>query len=430
MKLLTGCPDGAGRTNNPEDAGRSPNAALRPPPLGSSATTSLPPADASTTPVGIPGESRARLILPDAGVPAPRPMLPGARMPPDSMPNREAAGMTLEAEWRWSHLPAPAPGPEVANPGIDRARKLTRHLWQIEIAETGRMRIVFDAPSFPLPKFTELRARNDYYGHAMVWPNAEAYRVVPPGALRALLDERRVDVTPLVAGKITPVYRKGTRHGFPTRSSKVTTPWGSLTLEQLRAVNVSEGGQLLCRLLVELVGVDPACPVCEHGKMPVYAVFSWNNDARLEFDVTGLLIRSDFPSSLFMIPPTNAPFGQQALPPIANGIFLTREELNAFRHRAVPPPVPRTDDEAVGAPGEGFIAVNNDDAPRYLLLDGVAVAWIPAHGEQYLIGTKPGRYNVQWRSFLGSYLGSAITVQLPGRLHHGAPSEAGAPAQQ
>ncbi|MEZ4311698.1 MAG: hypothetical protein R3F14_27010 [Polyangiaceae bacterium] len=35
----------------------------------------------------------------------------------------------------------------------------------------------------------------------MLWPNSTDYRVVPAGALRTLLAERRIDVTPLAAGQ-------------------------------------------------------------------------------------------------------------------------------------------------------------------------------------------------------------------------------------
>ena len=59
----------------------------------------------------------------------------------------------------------------------------------------------------------------------------------------------------------------------------------------------------------------------------------------------------------------------------------------------------------VRAPGEGFVAINPTDAMRFILIDGVPVAWVPAHGQRYVIGTTRGRYTVQWRSFLGSYIG-------------------------
>ena len=40
---------------------------------------------------------------------------------------------------------------------------------------------------FPLPLGTELRARQDRYGHLLVWKGGTEYRVLPPGTLRAML---------------------------------------------------------------------------------------------------------------------------------------------------------------------------------------------------------------------------------------------------
>ena len=425
---LLGCPqDGKSSAG---DAGRSPNATLRPSPVSSAPLLKPGPiADASVTdgPVGIPADSSGRLIRRDAGAPPPpKPIAAGDKLPADRIPTRELDGVTMTAVWQWADVPAPPAGHEVSSAGINAAKKAMRHAWQIELAHLGRMRIVFDSPSFPLTKFTELRARYDLLGHAMVWPDGATYRVIPPGALRALLDERRIDVGQLVAGQRGAGAQGGSRFGFPTHTDQLSTPWGKLALEQARTVNVGEGGPLLCRTLVELVGALPSSPVCDVGKVPVHAEYTWKDGSKITFDVSTLLIRKDFPGSLFATPPTRAAFTETGLPPDATGVFLSRDDLAAFRSAEVPnKPEPRSDPESVGAPGEGLVAENKTDVLRYVVVDGVPVAWVPAHGRQYLIGTKRGRYVVQWRSFLGSFIGEPRTVMFPARIALGEPADGG-----
>jgi hypothetical protein len=424
---LMGCPSTDDKTRPPGDAGRSPNATLRPTPRSSQPPATLPRDAGYDGPIGIPADSKGRLILRDAQAPAPTPLVPTKALPADRAPSREFQGVTLAAEWRWDKVPSPPGGGEVNQAGLKTVRELTRHAWQIELLESGRMRVVFDSPSFPLTQFTEIRSRSDRFGHILVWPETVAYRVIPSGALRALLDDRRIDVSPLVAGTVGKEESGHPRFGFPTRKTSLTTPWGKLVLEQARTVNAGAGGQLLCRLLVELVSARPESSICKEGKLPVHANFAWKSGGSISFDVTSLLIRSDFPGALFTVPPPHAKFTDYGLPPNASGIFLTREQMAAFRSKDVEPPTPRVDLEANGAPGEGFLAVNRTDALRFLVLDGIPVAWVPAHGQQYLIGSRAGRYSVQWRSFLGMDIEDPQEVIVPARLSLGEPPDAGAP---
>ena len=289
------------------------------------------------------------------------------------------------------------------------------------------MRLVFNAASFPLTQYTELRARIDYYGHALVWPDGQVYRTIAPGALRALIDERRVDVTPLIAGRSSAGPKRGPRFGFPTAVSVLSTPFGKLTLEQARTPNASLGGQLLCRTLVELAAASPMASECETNSVPVHAEYAWPDGTTVSFNVSSLQIRSDFSQLQLAVPPAAAIFSNSGLPPVPSGIFLTREQVGALRTRALESSVERKDPEAQGAPGEGFVAVNDTDALRYVLLDGVPVAWVPAHGQQYVIGTVRGRYTVQWRSFLGTYIGELKVVEFPAKLKLGGFVDAGAP---
>lgn len=359
-------------------------------------------------------------MVPDAGVTEPKDIVPLEPLPYDRIPTREAPGVTLTAEWTWSALPAPHTGPEVSLPGIEAARKATRHLWQIDITEAGRMRVVFDSPAFTIARYAELRARQDRYGHMLLWPDGSTYRLVSPGALRALLDERRVDITPLMNERRTPTGKRGTRFSFPTEAVQLATDSGTVVLEQAHAINVGAGGQLLCRTLVELIGAEPSSSVCQPARVPVHAEYTWPGGNKLVFHVASLAIRNEFPLGIFAMPPTAAAFSAAGLPPDASGVFVTREQLAAFRTRAVEPsPDDKGDKADSAAPPEGAMVINHSDVLRYLLIDGVPVAWVRPHGEQYLLGTTKGRYSVQWRTFLGTEIGKPTTVRFPAKLVFG-----------
>jgi len=427
--LVAGCnPSKPGDSGAPaESAAKSPNATIVPAPLASTdpQTTSDPRDTKPPTRVGIPADSKGRLVVPDGGPPSPLSAPAAEPLPADVFSQRELNGVTLQAEWIWSNVPGPAHAPEVSTAGIDAARKATKRSWQVDIAEVGRMRIVVDSVSFTVTKLSELRARYDRYGHALVWPNIDAYRVVPPGSLRALLDERRVDVSPVMQGQVSQAKPGNSRFGFPTTKNTVSTPTGKVVLEQAHATNVGLGGQLLCRTLIELVSADPSSPVCAQGMLPIHADYTWPDNTTVAFDVGSFTIRPDFPSIYFTTPPATATFTPTGLPPEPSGIFLTKEQVTAFRTKATDSTRPRTDLEAKGAPGEGFFAVNDTDALRFILIDGVPVAWVPAHGRQYIIGSLRGRYTVQWRSFLGASIGPAKQVEIPALLTFPEPPDAG-----
>jgi hypothetical protein len=410
-----------------ESAAKSPNATIVPAPLDSSAPANAgdPQDKKLDSPAGIPADSKGRLIVPDGGPPAPIASPAAEPLPADVISQRELPGITLQAEWLWSNVPPPAHTPEVSNAGIDAARKATKRTWQIDIAEVGRMRIVVDSFSFTVTKLTELRARYDRYGHALVWPNIDAYRVVPPGALRALLDERRVDVSPLMQPQVSPSKPGNSRFGFPTSKNTISTATGKVVLEQAHTTNAGLGGQLLCRTLIELVSADPATTVCSQGLLPIHADYTWPDNTTISFDVSAFTIRPDFPSIYFTTPPATATFTPTGLPPEPSGIFLTREQVAAFRSKPIDSTRPRTDSEFKGAPGEGFEAVNDTDALRFILIDGVPVAWVPAHGKQYVIGSLHGRYTVQWRSFLGASIAPPKTIEIPALITFPEPPDAG-----
>ncbi|MEO7327270.1 MAG: hypothetical protein ABI193_01745 [Minicystis sp.] len=415
----TGCEPATLPPNGPNDAGASPNASILPAPLATEAAPELLDAGAfvKSSPAGDPSGR------PDAGPP---PIVPeparNAPLPTDAVSGREASGVTLEASFRWRDVPAPHRAPEVSAEGLREAQKLTSLTLKIDLSEAGRMRMAFTSHALFLPVHSEIRARADRYGNVVVWPNAALYRVIPPGALRTLFGERRVDVTPLVVAAAKP-QGEGRRLGLPTRKIELGSSLGTLKLELARAPEAGEGGPLLCRALVELIGIDPKVPTCQAGEVPLAAVYAWQEGGGIGFEVSSFVKQSDLGTQGLLTPPPSAGFTPSGLPTVLNDIFLTRDEMGSLRNTALP--LPPTRDPT--APSEGFVAINHTDQLAYLLLDGVPVVAVPAASERYVLGPQRGRYVTQFRTFLGETVDPPQTVELPARLHHGAQPDAGAP---
>ena len=351
-------------------------------------------------------------------------MLPATPLPGEAVLSyaREVPGVTLDAAFRWRDLPPTPRAPEVSADGLREAQKITALTLKIDLAEAGRMRAELTGAAFPLAPHTEIRARSDHYGNLLVWPGATGYRVVPPGALRALLGERRMDVTPLSPGSPRP-QGDGRRLGLAVRKVEIGSSVATVRLELGKVPESGEGGALLCRALVELGGVDPRTSACQPGEVPLSAAYTWQEGGGIAFEVSAVTRRTDLPASTLLAPPPGLTHLSSELPGVPRGIFLGRETLTAFRTAAITLPAPR--DPQV--PGEGFVAVNLSDRLMVLLLDSVPVLWVPAHGEQYVIGPPRGRYVAQWRSFLGEKVAPPQPVEIPGRFVHGGPLDAGAP---
>ncbi len=399
------------------EAGTSPNASILPAPLATEAPDILDAGADAAAPV----DASAKSLASDASAPSPTLPRPDLALSAETPISRELAGVTLEAVWRWRDVPPPAKVAEAHAPGIRAVVEASRHLWKIDVAEVGRLRIELVSRAFVLPKRTELRAIAERYGHIVLWPNATDYRVVSPGALRPLLGERRNDVTPLVLLPGTPAGPGATIVGLPTRRVELGSSLGTLKIDLAKAPESGQGAALLCRSLVEIAGVDPKTPLCQNGELPLAATYAWRGGGGISFEVTSLTRRIDLAYNDMLAPPPGAAFAEGGLPAVPDGILVTREELAAFRTgpaEVAPNP---------SAPGEGFIAENRSDLLLYLLVDGAPVVLVPPGKERYLVGTQRGRYGIAWRSFLGDRIDDVGTVELPARIVYGAPLDAGAP---
>jgi hypothetical protein len=393
---------GCDKTQNDtaENPSPSPNASILPAPLAPA--TQAPP---------------ETLRVPTVAVP----LKVDQPLEADPLTVREAPGVKLEGEWHFADLPGPLKAVEVNLPGIENARKLTALRWTIEMSTVGRLRVLFQSRAFPLGAGTELRSRIDGLGHVLVWPGGREYRVLPAGAVRTLLGERRADAIPLVQPQITGESEGLRRAGHPTQRLELTTRTGRLVLERSKIAAAGEGATLLCRLLSEIIAVDPATAPCFSEEVPLRAQYTWPNGNGIVFEVSNVTDKVEHPASQLMVPPTDAAYVPAGLPRDTTGLFLTRDELAVFRTKPIElgPPKP------VGAPAEGLVALNGTEQLRYLFIDGVPVAWVAPYREQYVIGPPRGRYVVQWRTFLGDAIDPPKTIELPARIAFGIATDGG-----
>jgi hypothetical protein len=385
----------------------SPNASVLPTPLVAG-PTKAGPRDGGHTPLD---------GLSDAGTPEPpRPLREDEVLPVDSE-LRPAPGLALEARLRWLEAPPPR-SPEGNSDALAKARDRTAFDVTLELSSLGRLRLRLSSRSFPFPPGAELRGREDRYGYLMIWPGGEAYTPLPPGTLRAVFGERRVDVTPL-SEPIVIVGGNGNLLGLPTQKQRLETSVGRLELEQTMAPLAGNAGALLCRLLIELLAIGPESAACRMDWVPLRAEYTWASGGRFELEVTKLAKRTELGVEGLAAPPNGTSLRQGELPGPPFVALVDERELVDFHSRALPPPA-KPDPNA---PKLGLVFQNRGDSPLYLLVDGVPVVWLRADAEWLVSGLKPGRYTVQARDFFGAETTPPRTIELPARFAVGDEAE-------
>jgi hypothetical protein len=367
---------------------------------------------------GIPADSAGRLIVREPEPPPPEAIAIARPLPEDTISAKDGVGYTVEGAFHWADVPAPTSAPEVSAAAIKEAQQKTDFNVTVDVGNVGRMRFTFVGVSFPLPPHVELRSRTSYYGHVLVWPNGNAYRSLASGSLRAMLAERRADVAPLMRAKLTSAG-VGNLLGHKTVRTDIETSIGTLTLEQASVPGSGSGGELFCRLLVEIVGAEPTTEACRTERIPLSAQYKWAHGGRISFSATSIAEHKDIPYGYLNVPPAGAAFTPGELPPSASGVFLSREDLSKLRTRAV-----RAGAPGPRAPGEGILAENLTTALAYLLVDGVPVAWIRPREQQYVIGPPAGRYTIAFRDFFGTDTPPATPTDLPAFVRFGSDADA------
>ncbi len=405
--LSSGCPEQAAdvRSGSPETHEPSPNASIQPAPLE--------PADLLLSPtLDDAGATDAGATMSNAEAP-PTALREDVTVPVDSLEGKEILGNELEGIFVWHDVPAPLILPDLDIVALNALREKTSLALKIHTTMADRASFVLVSPAFPLAQGTELRARRDRYGHLLLWPNRESYRPVPPGALRALLGERRSDVLSLASGTAE-VTSRGKALGFVTLVSTVSSPFGVMEIEQAEIPGLAPSGSLLCRFLVELIGVAPFTSVCSDRQTPLRAEYRWRDGGKLSFVIKRLGRRREYDASEIAAPPATAKFSPGLLPP-AGPQRLASEDLGRLRRQTAPAGT----ESAQSDTAKGLIARNNTAVLSAVLVNGVPVAWIAPGTELRIEGLKRGRYGVAFRDFLGQTRIPSRPIEVPGRIAAG-----------
>ncbi len=411
VHALAGCK--AGPLDVP-DAAPSPQAQAEPAPLAAVPAASGAHASAAgPPPAPLGGGGGGGAAGPRAAAREASPKELAARDP------KELGGYVFQAVLRTGEGPPAPKGTEVNTVAIEAAkRKLELHLL-IEASQT-RARFVLSG-AFVLPQSAELRARADRYGHLLMWPGEDSYRIVEPGALRALVGERRLDVAPLSQAEIAPEGDGARRLNLRTRRLDATTRASKATFELGAFREAGEGGVLVCRLLLDLMSAYPGAAVCGTDEVPLHAELRWTTQGSLTFDVTSATRRLDLSASDLAAPPSSAVFTSAPPPPAAGEVRLSRAELAAFRTGPVDTPFAPSKDAQAPNPEAGLLVANSTDELRVVWLDGVPVAWVAPGGRELLPSLQRGRYLLQWRTFLGDAWEAPEAIAVPGASDVGAP---------
>jgi len=335
---------------------------------------------------------------------------------------KELAGYEIDLVVHAGEGPPAVKGPEVNVTAIDAARRKTEARITVE-ASQSRARFIFSG-GFVVPPGTELRARVDRYGHLLFWPGEQSYRVVEPGAVRALLGERRLDVAPQSPVAATPAGDGARRLNFRTRRVELATRAGKATLELGTFPNAGDGGGLVCRFLVDLMGGAPAGSPCVSDELPLHAEIRWSTQGTLVVDAVSVSRRADLAVADLAAPPPSSWFAMGPPPGSEGDVIVPRTDLTAFRTAPVDVPPAAPADGGPPPPGSGLFLVNLGDVPRFAWIDGVSAAWVGPGGRIMLPSLVRGRYVFQWRTPLGDGWEPTQTVTAPGRVELPSPDVA------
>ncbi len=404
---LTAC---RGASVEPPDAAPSPQATAEPAPFAN------PPVAPTAAAADV-----------EAG-PAPEPLRSDRGLLPDTP--REASardggtkegvrdprgpnGYTLQVILRTGEGPPAPKAPEVNVAVIEGARRRTEAKLAIAISP-GRARFTVTGSGFVLPQGTELRSRSDRYGHLLLWPGENSYRVAEPGSLRALLGERRLDVAPISPADLGGGGEGGRRLNLSTRRIDVSTRAAKATFEVTTLRDAGDGGCLVYRFLLDLMNAPPSTPACTTDDVPLHAELHWTTQGSLAFDVTSITRTNDLAVQDMAAPPPSLIFSGAPPPTSPAELLVQRGDLGSFRTGPIDVPLAATRDATRPPPEAGLLLLNSTDELRLAWIDGVPAAWVGPGARLLLPWLARGRYALQWRTALGDAWEPAVTAFAPG----------------
>lgn len=367
-------------------------------------------------------------------------LAPAEPLPPDALSDQgELAGAEVAFEVRPLAL-APVPTALGAVPTVvATAQAAGRGSLQVDLG-VGRVRLRVGARTFALDDGDELvadRRRTGFLLH-----RGTSYRVVPPGALRALLAERRLDVAPLAPSRLLQGADLSVL-GRPAVRHTVTTAYGVLQLDQLvlaprppsapkdagnpeAAVppatsstapvlasgsappvasalppaplepGIDGAGEALCRAFLELVAAEQTLggPPCHPERVPIRVEIVFARGGGLAFDATSFR-EAPLPRAHFGFPRRGS---KLVLEPLAEPLGWPLPDLLALRPKGDAATL-----ELTTAPG----------LPRVAMIDGLGVF---VHGTR-TVSLRQGHYQIEWRTPLFEVVEPAVEIGVPGKAH-------------
>ncbi|WP_394833645.1 hypothetical protein LVJ94_44780 [Pendulispora rubella] len=365
-------------------------------------TPASPQANAVPAPLAVAPTASASAAPPlDAGPPA-QPLRPDQPMTADSLPTKDSSGYTMAATLHSAEQPPPPRGPEYPAQAVDTARKKTEPRLTLDLG-ASRLRMSIASHGFVLPMGTELRARVDRYGHVVLTPDGTSYRIASPGALHALIGERRFDVAPVSPADVNSVGEGTRRLGYRTRKVDVVNRAAHATFEIARVADAGDSGILICRALLDMMNAPSSTPLCGLDEVPMFAELRWTTRGALVFTATTIVRRLDLSATALLMPPPTATFVTGPLPGQGSEILLTGAELHALRAG-----------EHLPEDRPALTLFNSSDVLQFAWLDGIPVAWVAPGSRLEIPSLAKGRGAVEWRTFLGDVVDPPRPVTLPG----------------
>ncbi len=403
--IVSGCKSDDGSPEE-EPSEPSPNVTIAPAPLLSGESLVAKP-DKLKDPNGSGGSGRPEGI-PDPV--QPQPWALNQPPPPDRSSAQVGAGVTLQAHFEWPGKEKRLRFHDLAAAEAEALNASLQLRLNVELRPHGRMRIEIDGGAFSLAPGSKLLARQDAWGHLLVWPDSSQYRVLGSGALRALFAEGRADISPLSRGEVERLP-EGKLLGQSTERQRLTTPRGSLVLDQARLEATYLGGPLLCRFLLELVSMQSTTDTCSSNLVPLRAELRGEGGAELLFVADSFVRRNDGYLPL-RVPPSKPKFKTSGLPQ-NRGTFLTKSAL-----AALDPQTQTADLELVSRASSG----------AYVTLNGTRLAFIEPRARLRLEGLPEAQFKLGLRTFFGRELVEEKLTKVPNKLRWGGPKDADAGA--
>lgn len=363
----------------------------------------------------------------------PRPFPVSASLDDDDLRRGIGTGFEMELQIAW---PEAKKTVRIGQEEVNTWPTLQVQLLREGPDQAARLRLVLHSPTFPLPNRSEIRARADRLGYLVVWPDQRSYRVVPPGALRAVFADRRVDRTPFVEPQSVS-EKQGNRLGKDTSIRTLKTPIGKVVLESVDVKELPYAGPLLCSTLLELARVRGTPSVCGMGQLPVHFEINWANGETFVLSVLSWGAVSDLLLDHFRTPPDLPIFKRGELPPFGDFFFdqqalssmlpLTKEKAAPVPPSPAPPaegalgkPSPVAGDEKASPPRNEVKLTNTLGQPLVVMMNRTPFLWL-GPGASVPLYSSANEVRLSARGFLGEVKFEEKAYTAPVEVKWGAP---------